>query len=435
MDTVNEHPPTSATGIIAEYNPFHNGHALQIKMLREQYPDTGIIALMSGSLTQRGEIAVLDKWTRASLAVQGGCDLVIELPAIYVLRSAQDFARGGVGLLARLTGAKASLAFGAELPDEEALSLAAAAMEDDATQCSIRQMIREGRSYAEAVCHVLSARTGVSESILRQPNTILAIEYMRAIRALPAASSIRPIPLPRLGAKHDDREFSPGTATLPGASDTASAGAIRCALDRERPDWDTISGFVPSFVLAKLKQAHERGLPDENLLLRPLLLRLLTADLPHIRSIYGIREGIEHRILNAARSARSLDELAHAVSSRRYPKSHVRRLLLALMLDLSKDLIASMDAAGPCLARVLAMGDRGRCLLRRMKKEAALPVITKVGSFWRGHRITEGLGELSPAQRQLSYDILATELRNLALPAPLPLAGDFTTSPVYVKQQ
>ena len=190
-----------AVGIIAEYNPFHNGHAHQISEIKKIY-DGEIVAVMSGSFTQRGSPAILDKFTRARLAVLGGCDLVFELPFVDAVRSAQDFARGGIRLLESL-GVVDTLAFGAEITDLERLKIAAAAFDEKFFTEDLRRLMAQGISYAAAVTKILSKVTGLDEKLLRQPNTILAIEYLRGL-----SESISPLIIERVGAAYDDLTLS-----------------------------------------------------------------------------------------------------------------------------------------------------------------------------------------------------------------------------------
>ena len=168
-------------GLIAEYNPFHNGHVYQLAKLRELHPDAAIVVIMSGSFTQRGGAAIADKWTRAAWAVQDGTDLVLELPYAFACRSAEHFATGGVQSLAAL-GCVEALAFGAEAESIETLEKAAACMDDVALQDALHERIQKGASYATAMSAEVAERTGVAPEVLRAPNNILGIEYLRAVR-------------------------------------------------------------------------------------------------------------------------------------------------------------------------------------------------------------------------------------------------------------
>ena len=172
----------TVVGIIAEYNPFHNGHRYQIEQIRKRIKDAAIVAIMSGNFTQRGEPAIMDKFTRAALAINGGCDLVLELPFTSAVRSAQDFARGGVNLLKNL-GIIDILAFGAETDDIEHLQIAAKQMNEPDFKNTLYDKLDTGISYANAICQTLSKLTNIPEKILCLPNIMLAIEYLRSLES------------------------------------------------------------------------------------------------------------------------------------------------------------------------------------------------------------------------------------------------------------
>ena len=202
-----------AIGIIAEYNPFHFGHVYQISELKKRF-DEEIVVVMSGSFTQRGSPAILDKWTRAKLAILGGVDIVFELPFVFAVRSAENFANGGIKLLKSL-GVVDKLAFGAEISDLERLKAAAEVFDGKNFKKKLLEQMTQGKSYAAAVTKILSVQTGLDEKILRQPNTILAIEYLRAL-----PEEISPILIKRIGAGY-------GNLTL--QEKFSSASAIRAA--------------------------------------------------------------------------------------------------------------------------------------------------------------------------------------------------------------
>ena len=158
----------TVVGIIAEYNPFHNGHRYQIEQIRKSAKNAAIVAIMSGNFTQRGEPAILDKFTRAELAVNGGCDLVLELPFTSAVRSAQDFARGGVNLLKNLSIVNI-LAFGAETDNVELLKQVANLMSNIDFKNTLHDKLDTGISYANAICQTLSKLTSIPEKILCLP--------------------------------------------------------------------------------------------------------------------------------------------------------------------------------------------------------------------------------------------------------------------------
>lgn len=376
-------------GIIAEYNPFHAGHAYQISEIKKIFPAEEIVAVMSGSFTQRGTPAILDKWTRARLAVLGGVDLVLELPFLYAVRSAQDFARGGVNLLSKIGIDK--LAFGAEVSDVEKLKLAASTFADKNFAEKLKLEMSSGKPYAAAVTKILSDVAQIEEKFLRLPNTILAIEYLRAL-----PKNISPLLIPR-------------------GKVISSATSIRQALFENPVRWEKIS--VPPEVLQKLK-ADE--LPDEKFLFRPLITKILTSDLTALKKIYGMQEGIEFKLTESARSAKNFSELVSGVVNRRFTISRVKRLLLHLLLNVTAEKISSVED----YARILACNERGRKLLKNFKSR--LPIVTKVAQHLTSKEILAGK-ILEPYKKTLAFDLLATDLRATLFTTPQNWRQDFNS--------
>ena len=397
-----------ATGIIAEYNPFHAGHAHQIAEIKK-FSSASIVAVMSGNFTQRGEPTILDKWTRARLAIENGVDLVLELPFVAAVRSAQDFARGAVRLLDSL-GVVDTLAFGAEMTDLPLLRRAAAAFDEKFFARELKTLMARGMSYAAAVTKVLAQITGADEKILRRPNTILAIEYLRAL-----PTKISPLLIERVGAYDDltlHEKFS-------------SASAIRTALRQKSPPWSKISACVDSATLTALRGEVANGLVDEEFLLRPLLTKLLTSRVDDLRKIFGMTEGLEHRLANAASSARTFSELVATLIARRYTAARIRRLSLYVLLNVTAALINETDSS--TVARVLAFNDRGRSLLRKIPA----PVI-KLTKHINRRDLFEGRRPLAPYQKILLTDVSATDLRQLLFDPPRPSHKDFSVPPQVI---
>lgn len=410
-------------GVIAEYNPFHNGHLLQLREIRRLFPRADIIVAMSGSFTQRGTVAILDKWQRAEAAVRSGASLVLELPAVFSTRSAQYFASGGVRLFDRL-GVVDCLAFGSECSSLARLQSMRKKIEA-AENGGLKNRLRAGGSYASAL-----TEAAAPDDLMRQPNVILALEYLRALSK--TGSHIEPLPLPRFSARHHER-------ALPAEDEensVASASAIRTALtDPSAKDGDTLAAAlhaVPAAVKDMLLQAKKHRFNDSSLLFRPIL-SLLLADAPDgLRSVAGVSEGLEHRLRRAALSARSFEELIESVRSKRYPLARIRRLLLHLLLRLSADDAKIFDEQGPLYARVLAFNDDGRRLLRKIKKRAEIPAVAKTARFLPMRALESG--SLTPAQQMLTFDLRATALASLtSTPVGSPSANaDFIVSPIYI---
>ena len=409
-------------GVIAEYNPFHYGHAWQLRELRRRFPSTdGVIVVMSGSITQRGTPTVLDKWTRAGHAVDGGADLVLELPFVFACRSAQDFARGGVSLLMQL-GVVSHLAFGTEAADIAPLERAAREIDTEKIQHRIAHGLSMGLSYATALSSALAEQLGIEERILRTPNNILGMEYLRALHAKDA--DITPLALPRKTAAHGEARLRSGIT---------SASSIRTVLERDVPSWEHIAACVLPNVLGDLRRTHPHALPSHGELLRLLRYEILTMTDTELRSIYGISEGIENRLVRALRMAETYEELLTHASSKRYPKSRIGRLAIHLLLRLQKAQAEDFDHAGCLYIRLLAFNGRGRMLLRRIKKFSPLPIITRTAEVLSSDARARSPAKLSLLQQMLSFDTRATELRTLTLPQQhgSVCGTDFLTSPIY----
>ena len=408
------------TGIIAEYNPFHNGHARMIEAVRQRLPGTAVIALMSGSFTQRGEPAILDKWQRAMAAICGGCDLVLELPFVFAVRSAQDFARGAVLLLERL-GIATHLAFGIEHDDIQGLQHCAKMIDAPCLQEKIHAGLQEGHSYAEALTEALAAETGMEKATLKQPNTILALEYLRSLHL--TGSSMEPVPIQRQGAGHKDTDL---------LGSISSASAIRKEAQKNSPAWDELKTALPPASFDALWK-DRNSFPQADMFHKLLLSSLYRMNLPQLREIHGINEGMEHRILSAAREALSLPALLDGIASRRYPRSRIQRVLAHLLFGFAWEQASSFDRCGPQYVRVLAFNDTGRMLLRGIRNRNRLPLITKTSRFLRSADLSRLPDDLPSLQRMMRFDCLGTDMRELCRPIPIPCGKDFLQSPLYMQ--
>lgn len=410
-------------GVIAEYNPFHQGHAYQLRSIRERFhDDVAIVAVMSGSFTQRGEAAILDKWQRADLAVRGGCQLVLELPFLFACRSAQDFARGGVRLLQGL-GCVDTLAFGAESPDLAPLMEAARVIDAPETQAALHEALRAGASYAKALTAILQEASGLAANLLRQPNNILAIEYLRALRGY--APGIEPLLIARRGAGYHETSLGP----------LASASAIRGELAKAQPDFASLKDSLPEATYAAIRAAFPAEIASTERLFRPLLARLLTMQGRELEAIFGLQEGLANRLLAKIRQSQTLQELIAGMVTSRYPASRISRIVPHLLLGTGERAAREAAETGPLYARVLAFDEVGRELLHAIKERGTLPLITKISAALNSRERLEG--DLTPLQAMLALDTRATELRALALPDHAPLAAlhqtDFITSPHFIR--
>ena len=414
-----------ATGIIAEYNPFHNGHLYQ---LREAQRLTGqpIVVVMSASFMQRGEPACLSKWLRARLAVENGAALVLELPTAFSLRSAQFFASGGVQLLAA-TGSVTTLSCGVESPELDFGALAQR-ITSNAAQGRIRSLLSQGKSYAAACAAVLSEaqqEAGVTAmqassneakafAGLTKPNDILALEYAKALQA----TDIKLLFIERRGDGYNDREIS-GTMS--------SATAIRQALNNSDDGWQQA---VP----ASVRQALLDNAPgyDAALLWQLLRYKLRLMSVDAIADACQCSEGLENLLKDAA-ACPSFAEALQLCTSKRYTTSRIRRLFMQLLLDVPR---WRWEDNAPAYLRVLAFNDTGRQLLKQMKATASLPIITGLYRNWPQRLQHLQLRQQQIYSQQLQLELRATELWSLLQLNPsLNRSGnDFLISPAYVKQ-
>lgn len=379
-------------GVVAEYNPFHAGHAHHLAQTRRALgEDTAIVCTMSGSYVQRGDLAMLEKYRRAEAAVQCGADLVVETPLCACLSSAEGFARGAVALLDAL-GCVSHLSFGAEQADLTLLRRAAnLSRAQGAHADALKQALADGLPYAAAVQRAVAAADPEASALLARPNNTLAVEYLCALEAL--GSTIQPLAVERKGGAHDSDAPVDGLPSASYVRRRIAAGEVAAC----RP-------LLPEASFAVLERAIRAGEAPVtrdalDLALLAHLRRLAPADLAR----YGGGAGLAHRLWTAIRENTDLRAVYAAAQTRRYPLARVRRVLLRAWLDLPADLPPT-----PEYVRVLAIGARGRDVLRRMKTGCALPVIVKP--------VAERMlpDDLQPA---LARDARADDLYALAYPA------------------
>ena len=411
-----------ATGIIAEYNPFHNGHKYMLSQIRERFPHEPIVACLSGSITQRGEMAILDKWTRAKIAVLSGVNLVIELPAVFACRSAQAFGQGGVRLLSA-TGVVDRLAFGTEYPDLAQLSQAAG-FEPDKYQAELQQLLQTGLSYGKAVTSLMTQKLALPTDMLYEPNTILGLEYLRCLKKLKAhgQSAPEPLPIPRRGASHGD--------ALPNGS-FASGTAIRQLLATHEAKESLKKSILPLMPVAGCQAIINcQGYPKASKIYQLLRYKLLDSTPQELKQIAGMNEGLEQSMLNSLHIG-SYAEFVQHLTNRRYPSTRIQRLIVHTLLSMHKEAVDAMDRTGPLYLRVLAVDRTGRELLRQIKNRGKLPLLNKVPTLLNRRDLLHPEAFDMP-QQMLAMDIAATNLRSLALEHTGCLYEDYMQSPSYV---
>ena len=383
-------------GIIAEYDPFHNGHAWQLRQARAMGAERIAVAMSCG-LVQRGALPLLPEAVRTRAALTCGADFVFALPAPYACAGAEAFARAGVALLA--AAGCDGLVFGAETPDAALLMKAAELLDSDAYRDALRAELSGGarnfaaarQAAAAAVCPDPRAA-----ALLDQPNNNLAVEYCRAIRSL--APRMKAHPLPRQGANH-------GEALHSGHGQFASASALRLLWAEGRAD--ALAPYVPEEVLPFYQKAYAAGQYTDFAAAGRCELTLLRAgcrgETPFAQ-VRGISEGLEHRLESAVRTAVSYDGLLDTLTTVRYPRARMRRLAMDAALDWAAD---ALPALPPYLH---LLGGRKDAL--PLLKHCTLPV---------SHSLTRLRETDDACARVVAAQLAASDLGTLcrAVPAPM----------------
>ena len=375
------------SGIICEYNPFHNGHLYHINKTRENGA-THIVAVMSGNFVQRGDTAIMDKLERARLAVHSGADLVIELPVQYCLSSAENFASGAVYLLDSL-GAVDEISFGSECGDTDSLLKAMATVDLAAVTHAdeIRGIMEKGYTYPRALNSVVNGYDAEAASIISEPNNLLAIEYLRALKK--HDSRMEAFTVKRKNAAHDSTESEDGFASA--SLIREMIGSRNNISELTTPEWaDAVAEAVKKGETASLSRLE-----------RVMLYKLRTCSTDEISQIYDVGQGLEHRIYGA-RMAGSLDELLFTVKTKRYTMARIRRIMLSLLIGITKEDMKQLPPYG----RILAFNERGREILARAKDTARIPFASSIAKLSQLSDIAERFAEL---------EIRASDIYGLAL--------------------
>lgn len=400
-------------GIVAEYNPFHNGHAHHIERTRAADGGCGathIVAVMSGHFVQRGEPALLPKADRARAALACGADLVLELSTPWALSSAEGFAFGAVSLLDAL-GCVQVLSFGSECGDMAALETAADTLADPRFAKLLAYHLEGGIPFPEARQKAAAELRGGVAPLFAEANNTLGIEYIKALRRL--GSSMQPFTVKRFGAGHD--------APLP-TGDMASATFLRTLLLADRTA-NAAAYMPPAAAEAALQAMRDgRGPARTDHIERAVLARLRTMEKEDFARLPGISEGLDNRLYTAARRAPSLDAFIDEVKTRRYTRTRIQRLVWAAFLGLRGETTASPGPDGlpvwkrPPYIRAIAANTRGREILA-----AARPTLPLLSRPTHIERLD------NEARRVFETECRAADLYALALPVPPPCGAEYTT--------
>lgn len=393
-----------AVGIIAEYNPFHNGHKYHLEQSLAVSGADVCVSVISGNFTQRGEMAMLDKWTRAEMAVRNGVNLVVEMPAVFACSNAGYFAEAGVEILEAL-GAE-SICFGSESGNTDELSRIAREIESNRKNLEeeIKSGVKDGLSYPRARSQAIFRLFGEDAAyVIESPNNILAIEYIMCMK------KARPMAVKRMGAAYHDSEAD--------KSGIASATAVRKML----LDGQDISPVVPEFSREKIKQNRER-IADSNMLKPLVIQKVLQTSAEELNCIFGAEEGLGNILKSRVRYWKTYEDIIEDLKSKRYTRTRIERVLVHTLLGIKKEDMLSASK----YIRVLAFDEKGSRYLKQIKKAGfcQLPIITNI------NRDAAAFPEIA---KTLEKDILAADIYNAAAGLDLYDNSEYVKKPFAAK--
>lgn len=361
-------------GIISEYNPFHNGHLYHLQKSLQMTHSSYSVAIISGNFTQRGSTSLVDKWVKTEIAIRNGIDLVIELPLLYSISSAENFAEGAIKILDSLKIID-YVSFGSESGDISTLNMISDILlqEPETYKNILSQELSKGLSFPKARENaLLMYLTNIQESsnILSYPNNILGIEYLKALKKI--KSSIIPVTIKRYEAGYHDTTYS---------GNIASGTAIRNIIKNN--NLDIFKKVVPentfNTLLKNIKIGHI--IPDLSVFEKQIIYNLRKMSIPEIAELPDVNEGLENAIKNAADSCNSIVEFLNIIKSKRYTNTRLQRILLYSLLGITKKDINLSKNVTPYI-RVLGFNNNGKYLISEIAKaNPKLEIITSVKKY------------------------------------------------------
>ena len=384
-------------GIVSEYNPFHNGHLMHLQKSKELTHTNFTIAVMSGNFVQRGDTSIVDKWTKAEMALKSGVDLVIELPTLYAISSAENFADGAIKILNSL-GIVDYVSFGSEIGEITPLDDVASVLYKEPKEFSslITRQLRSGLSYPKARELAIQMYFGSSQKytdVLENPNNILGIEYLKSLKRL--KSPITPITLKRKYSDYNSNDIKSGIA---------SATAIRTMLQKGK----NIHYVVPyeTYELLEEKKKYGQIIPSLSIFSKEIIYTLRKMTLSEIAALPDVSEGLENKIKAAANTSNNLEELILKIKSKRYTQSRIQRILLYALLNISEKDIAMSKKQMPYI-RVLGFNKNGKKIISAIANQnPKLQIIVSVKKFMENNTDKH-------LHTMISKDIFATNVYTL----------------------
>lgn len=398
-------------GIIAEYNPFHNGHLYHLETSKKITGCDYTVAIISGNFTQRGSTSVVDKWSKTKMALQNGVDLVIELPVLYSISSSENFADGAIKILNSL-GIIDYLSFGSETHDITVLDLISDILCNEPKDYKklLATELDKGLSFPKArenalLDYIKNTNTFENDKqdfeeykkALSSPNNILGIEYLKALKKY--NSSIKTVCISRFATDYNSSDFS---------GSIASATAIRELIKNK--DFNSIKTVIPENSYPVLMDCINSGhiVPDLNCFEKEIIYTLRKMNIEEISNLPDVSEGLEFSIKKAANSCNTINEFLDIVKSKRYTVTRLQRILLYALLNISKeDMQLSKQIEKPYV-RILGFNDNGKKLVSEIAtKHPELKIITSVKKF---------IDTNSNKDLQVLFDkdVLATDVYSLA---------------------
>ena len=337
-----------AIGIICEYNPFHNGHIYHLEKVKELAKDEPIILVLSGNYTQRGNISIIEKYDKASIALNYGVDLVVELPFSFATQSSDFFAKGATKLLNELKCEK--LVFGSESNNvNELMNLASIQLNNREYEKLVKEELDKGINYPTAMSNALNK---ISKNTIKTPNDLLGLSYIKEI--IKNNYNIKPLTIKRCN-NYNSKEIE-GNIT--------SATSIREALKNKKD----VSNTLPKDVLEKIK------IIDEDKYFNLLKYKIISdKDL----SIYQtVDEGLDNKLIKEINNSSNLDELINNIKSKRYTYNKISRMLTHIICSYTKEENKNINDIN--YIRILGFSNKGKKYLNSIKKEIKIPIITNI---------------------------------------------------------
>lgn len=407
----------SVLGIIAEYNPFHNGHLYHLTESKKITNSKYVIAVIGNDFTERGDCSIFDKWTKTKLALENGIDLVIELPAIYSSSSAENFAYGAIAILDSL-GIVDYLSFGSENGDIDSfIDISNNYIYENNTKFSnlLKEELKNGNSYPKAMSIALDKISNNKYPEFLTPNNILGLEYISALNKL--NSKITPITI-----KRSSNDFNNKNIDI-----SSSASSIRNALLCSENNLSKVSKLVPKNtfnLINALYKNNSYSITTLNSFEKEIIYILKRMSLEEIKNLPDVSEGLEYKIKESCIKSSTLEDLISSIKSKRFTNARIQRILIYALLGITKQDLSMSKEIIP-YARVLGFSSNGKELISKIiKKNKNVNIITSLKKF-------ENSCVDANLKRLLEIDMFSTQIYNSTNYNNIPL-NDYTQKIVEI---